>query len=107
VSFYRYAALLCRRAKRRRAALAYYLRAALRDPGYLSTGFANDLAGMAAGAVRAVHDAAPHRSGRRRARRMRAPHQAARDRQWRAAGQLWLRDLDGVPLAPLDASGNQ
>jgi len=88
VGFYRYVALLCRRTGRRGAAVAYYLRAALRDPRYLLSGFVGDLAGMAAGAVRAVR-------------------QPDRDRQWREAGQAWLRELASVAPASLDVGGDQ
>jgi glycosyltransferase involved in cell wall biosynthesis len=107
VSFYRYAALLCRRTRRRGAALTYYLRAALRDRRYLSTGFASDLAGMAAGAARSVHHAAPDRTRHRRAHRMGAPRQPDGDSQWREAGQVWLRELIGVAPAALDIGRNE
>jgi glycosyltransferase involved in cell wall biosynthesis len=107
VGFYRYVALLCRRAGRRGAAIAYYLRAALGDRRYLATGLAGDLADMAAGAVRAVRQVAPRRSGRRRPHRVKAPHQPDRDSQWREAGQAWLRELARGAPAPLDVGGNQ
>jgi glycosyltransferase involved in cell wall biosynthesis len=106
VSFYRYVALLCRRSGRRGAAIAYYLRAALRGRRYLATGLAGDLADMAAGAVRALRQA-PGRSGRRRARRLEAPRQPDRDRQWREAGQAWLRELTPGAPASLDVGGDQ
>jgi glycosyltransferase involved in cell wall biosynthesis len=107
VGFYRYVALLCRRAGRRGAAIAYYLRAALGDRRYLATGLAGDLADMAAGAVRAVRRAAPRRSALRRAHRLEAPRQPDRDRQWRAAGQAWLLEFARGAPTPLDVGGNQ
>jgi glycosyltransferase involved in cell wall biosynthesis len=88
VSFYRYAALLCRRAGRRGGALTWYLRAALRDRQYLLTGVARDLAGMGAGAVRVAWRPAPGRSDH------------GPDRQWRAAGTAWLRELADAYPAP-------
>jgi glycosyltransferase involved in cell wall biosynthesis len=107
VSFYRYVALLCRRAGRRGAAIAYYLRAALCDRRYLATGLAGDLADMTAGAVWALHQAAPGRSGRRRAHSMQAHGQPDGHRQWREAGQAWLRELPPGALEPLDVGGDQ
>jgi glycosyltransferase involved in cell wall biosynthesis len=106
VSFYRYVALLCRRTGRRGAAIAYYLRAAVGDRRYLATGLAGDLTDLAAGAVRALRQATPGRSGGRRARRVEAPRQPDRDRQWRAAGQAWLREFASGAPAALDVGGN-
>jgi glycosyltransferase involved in cell wall biosynthesis len=108
VGFYRYVALLCRRTGRRGAAITYYLRAALRDPRYLLSGFVGDLAGMAAGAVAALRQAVPDRSGRRHPHRGAMPHQPDHDRQWREAGQAWLRELaSGLPTPLLDGDGSQ
>jgi glycosyltransferase involved in cell wall biosynthesis len=103
--FYRYMALLCRRTGRRAAAVAYYLRAALRDPRYLSSGFGGDLTDMAIGAARALRQAVPDRCGRRRPHRGAMSHQPAHNRQWRDAGQAWLRELAWPP--PLDVDGTQ
>jgi glycosyltransferase involved in cell wall biosynthesis len=106
--FYRYVALLCRRTRRHGAAIAYYVRAALRDRRYLSSGFVDDLTGMAAGAVPALRQAVPDRSGRRRPHRGAMPHQPDHDRQWREAGQAWLRELaSGSPTSLLDGDGSQ
>ena len=88
MSFYRYVALLCRRTGRRGAALAYYLRAALRDRRYLATGLAGDLADMAAGALRVVWRAVPGRSDH------------GRGDQWRAAGAAWLDEFADAYPAP-------
>jgi glycosyltransferase involved in cell wall biosynthesis len=108
VGFYRYMALLGRRTGRRGAAIAYYLRAALRDPRHLLSGFAGDLAGMAAGAVPALRQAVSDRSGRRRPHRGAMPHQPDHDRQWREAGQAWLWELaSGSPTPMLDGDGSR
>jgi glycosyltransferase involved in cell wall biosynthesis len=107
VGFYRYTALLCRRTGRHGAAIAYYLRAGLRDPRYLWSGFVGDLTGMATGAVWALRQAVLDRSGSRRPHRGAMSHQPDHDRQWRDAGQAWLRELaSGLPT-PLDVDGTQ
>jgi glycosyltransferase involved in cell wall biosynthesis len=85
-SFYRYVALISRRARRRRAALGYYTRAALADRRYLLTGFVPDLLEMAGGAVGAARRAVGQ------------PDQppgpgSGRDRAWREEAQAWLGRL--------------
>jgi glycosyltransferase involved in cell wall biosynthesis len=87
-SFYRYVALISRRARRRRAALGYYLQAALGDPAYPIMGLPADLWDLAKGALKALARAAPWRS----------PHPLRRPgtdgvRAWREQGAHWLRQL--------------
>jgi glycosyltransferase involved in cell wall biosynthesis len=91
-SFYRYAALISRRARRRRAALGFYLYAALHDPAYLATGLPADAWDVARGAVRALWRGslrrAPWRSGTRQ-----YPPRTEGDREWWEQGAHWLRRL--------------
>jgi glycosyltransferase involved in cell wall biosynthesis len=87
-SFYRYVALISRRARRRHAALGYYTRAALRDRRYLLTGFAPDLLEMAGGAVRGARRALGRPNQPRR-----PGLGSGRDRAWREEAQAWLGRL--------------
>jgi glycosyltransferase involved in cell wall biosynthesis len=91
-SFYRYAALISRRAGRRRAALGYYLHAALRDPAYLATGLPADVGDVARGVVRALWRASPRRPPWRAGAPQHPPGTEG-DREWLEQGGHWLRQL--------------
>jgi hypothetical protein len=87
-SFYRYVAVISRRARRRRAALGFYLHAALHDPAYLATGLPADARDVVRGTVRALWCGSPRRPGARQ-----HPPGREGDRGWWEQGAYWLRQL--------------
>jgi glycosyltransferase involved in cell wall biosynthesis len=87
-SFYRYVAVISRRARRRRAALGFYLHAALHDPAYLATGLPADARDVVRGTVRALWRGSPRRPGARQ-----HPPGREGDRGWWEQGAYWLRQL--------------
>jgi glycosyltransferase involved in cell wall biosynthesis len=93
VAFYRYVALIARRARRRVRALGYYLRAAGVDRRYLSSGLVTDLWEMARGLRRTLRRQAERRLHLVPLDRSRSGEVSDLDRRWRDEGRAWLGEL--------------